>query len=1106
MIRKSRHLNQIITWTAVLGLVLGVSNFIPPKLNNIPKAHATQVTINGDYDATNSAEQNASPQVVFTTDSIGYAFYTDDTGDDVRYKKSTDGGASWSGEVDLSGDSNWGSVAVWYDQWTPGDITGTKIYMVACEALTDDVWFKILDTNGDTLSPTSTTWTAVAATGTSWAPGTSTGASVTKNTDGNLFATCSSTGALDVYKSTNGGANWGTTTSGLDVTGDFNQILPVGLTGGDVLLLNHDISANQLRSKVYDEATDSWSIFSNRIAATENATYDGSFGAALNKLTGEVYVAVNNNPATSLGDIKTARVVSDGSTNVTWNNTTDVYTDIGTAGGQATMVVDWHNGDVYAFYIRGTMGSSVNIYYKKSTDQGSSWSAESSAVNTSAGNYQQVYGNMTSPYKIHVSWFDTTNLDFLGVSYSDAPALNIADTRMMLFYDGSSVPSGWSSLSAAAGDIFYQRFPRGFSSYGNPAGAATHTHAASVGVGAAQGTPVGVNSTGTAFSSDTHSHTGYTATPDAQTLLPSYREIQIIQYDAGIPTGASAIPGGAIALFDATVPSGWTRYSAQDDAFIRTGPYALSPPTGGAASHAHTTSVVQGLGSGTGTNSGNTGAFPPAAATALHTHTHSNPSTDTIAHIPINTDFILGKIDSTGAEPGNMLAMFTGNPGTGWTRTSGSGEDHYQRFFEGKSSYAASGGGATTHNHQDNLVITNGPSATSQGDKGFGAFAADTTHFHILTVSYTAADNLPPYVDVLIYKSDPPPVYTPDSRNWRVYDAENVADPVNTTGTDTTAGDAIMDEETDTSPAGHSTRIIYDGNAVKLRIVVGETGGAAGTNVKYRLQYDTDSGFPSPVAVDAQGGTAAIWRYYNGGIVADDDPITTVRLTGNSPTAGRHNEDATTGVGAGSTFDPAASTNYEHEFTIQVNPDVAKAANITYYFRLQYMENSDQAGGSWTTVAKNASNSYPTLRLASAFDLELGQYPSLVSYGSTTGNDHQYIFDDPTEIITFWDKRSSGTYSATAAGTDMTYLGNTISKTDITWTSTTGVLTGAFASDTAGIAGQTGANFGSTVTAYNIDPSTEGRGGFVFYPTIDITNLTGKTAGTYSGSITIVIL
>jgi len=88
-------------------------------------------------------EYNPSPSSVFISDKVGYTFYIDKAGpgdDDPRYSKTTDGGATWGGEVDLGDGNKWANIAVWYDQWTPGG-SGTKIHMLATETDTDDTYY-----------------------------------------------------------------------------------------------------------------------------------------------------------------------------------------------------------------------------------------------------------------------------------------------------------------------------------------------------------------------------------------------------------------------------------------------------------------------------------------------------------------------------------------------------------------------------------------------------------------------------------------------------------------------------------------------------------------------------------------------------------------------------------------------------------------------------------------------------------------------------------------------------------------------------------------------------------------------------------------------------
>jgi|GEM_PF-5975802 len=1080
--KRLQTFQRIVSLLITVALAMGWSSLLPPKFDNVPKAQATQKTITTALLST-VAEQNASPNTVFTTNLIGYTFYVSSTGtSDVRYSKTTDGGETWSTVVDLSG-TGFHSVAVWYDQWTPGDSTGTKIYMAAIGEGADNLSFKMLDTSNDSLSPTGTTWTTI-FNGTTWTAASSTGASVCKSTDGHIFATASTTGSattLDVHKSLasdTAHTTWATTTSGLDVTGDFNQVLPVGLAG-DVLLLNHDISGNQLRSNVYDEATDAWSGFSNRIAATENATYDGSFGAALNKVTGEVYVAINNNPAVLNGDINTARVVSDGTTNVTWSNTTDAYTNISTAGGQATMAIDWHNGDVYCFYIRGTMGSSVNIYYRKSTDQGATWSAESAAVSSGAGNYQQVYVNMTSPYKIFVSWEDTTATDLFGVNYADITALDIADARMMLFYDGASVPAGWSSLSAAAGDIFYQKFPRGGAVYGNAGGANTHDHTATIDSVSAANVVLPANAAGTAFAIATHTHT-YVANSDALSILPTYRELQVIQYDAGIPNDVTAIPANAIAIFDtAVMPSGWTQLSAQDDHFVRGGPDGEADPGNATSSHTHSVSYVGGLDTITGV--GTAGANAPTYSARVHSHSISNQTTASGDFLPLNIDIVLGQNGgSAGPIPGGMLAMFTMAPSGSWVSQSGSGEDFYQRYFEAKTSYAAAGGGATTHTHAGLRFNTPASATTSLTDKVVGAIAAGSDHVHEIATSFSTTDNLPTYVDTLVYKS---PAYNPQTRHWRWYADEE----------DATPGTAYAAEDTAT-PAiemGKNVRL-------KLRINISNTGGAAEDNSRKKLQFTTD--ISNWIDVAATSATTTDWRYFNGG--GDDNvtlpPPPPPLLTDSSTTTrGIHNESSSDSP---SYSDHPADTVVEFEYCIE---GYAITAGTAYIFRLY-----DQVSAA--VIPPESGQSNPTLRAGSPFALVLDG-PSEVALGSWqlgSGGFYQYDFVGG-EGVTCRDLRglTTGNSSGWTLSVDVTtpLAADTleIDPGDMTWI--TNAITGLYDASTAGINGEAGAAMDVTVAAIiAAEGGYQGLGSFTILPSIRINNAPGL--GNYKGSLTLTLV
>lgn len=693
--------------------------------------------------------------------------------------------------------------------------------------------------------------------------------------------------------------------------------------------------------------------------------------------------------------------------------------------------------------------------------------------------------------------------------------------------DAASVPTGWQLMSGAAA-LFSGNFPRGYSSYsGTSAGSNTHTHVVSL---VSCGQPVGTTSdtnTGSDIASSTHTHTSInpsltgTANPDN---LPPYRELKVIVYynsgSYGIPT---YIPQDVIAIFTDTVPaSGWTRFSTQDGYFIRGG-YSAGA-TGGQATHTHGgVNITTG---GPSSSTGIAGAGPKITG-GNSSHTHSQKVSGTTApadHTPLNVDVLLYSADSDTSIPEGMVAMFSATPPSGnWTVLSNSPDGvFYEKYLDAEAAYSASGGatpGAATHTHTNLGIVTGGPSTTSYSDTGSGATVVRGTapapadvHSHVCTVSFGPADNLPTYVNVIIgqYKT-----YTPATRNWRWFDAEDVADPDPTNGGETTTGDAMANE--DTTPA--NTRIAYAKNAVKLRIVIGETNGADGTNVKFKLQYDTSDSFPTPLDVATSGDTSKSWRYYNGDNVTDDDVIQNVRLSG-SPSAGRHNEDSLIGLGEGSMFSPTGSIDYEHEFTIQ---NYGGTANTTYYFRAQYIENSTGStppGGAWATVTLGGGEAYPSAKTAAVYDLEVSQTPAdvqLGTYSKGNGGSLSYDFVGGEEIV-FWDKRGTGAaYDATVSGMSMSSAGDTIPGTDITWTSTaanppdeTKALKDSFASDRTDMTGNTGQTLDTDRNAYQAGsttpPDQARRGGFYFLPSMSFGNLDSRDTGDYSGTLVLTVI
>ena len=343
-----------------------------------------------------------------------------------------------------------------------------------------------------------------------------------------------------------------------------------------------------------------------------------------------------------------------------------------------------------------------------------------------------------------------------------------ANDYMYLFWDGNCAapPSGWSVVSDADGEAFYDAtngglFVRGNTSFArNAGGSLTHTHDATVTTTGVTGTSYRKNPSGTEMASNTHTHTGNSASVNSISSLPAYKTLCVIRYDNGIPNGDAAIPDGAIAIFDAAPPAGWSDYSATFGAnFIRGNSSAGN--TGGSNTHQGTQHTVSNITIGAVNTSGayRYGTTGSAAATTTHTHTGtSNTTSNTPDTQPPYIEVYLGKKSSNGPIPNGMIAMFddtdssVGFSVAGWTRLSDSGGDFYQRLPKVTGAYG-SPSGAASHTH----ATVNHTSAAGSGALANSATPAQTaiseTHTHSLGITLNGTNtNIPPYTDVVIAK------------------------------------------------------------------------------------------------------------------------------------------------------------------------------------------------------------------------------------------------------------------------------------------------------------------------------------------------------------------
>jgi len=397
-------------------------------------------------------------------------------------------------------------------------------------------------------------------------------------------------------------------------------------------------------------------------------------------------------------------------------------------------------------------------------------------------------------------------------------------TNMFLFWAGSggsctgagAPPTGWTLVDTGP---FTTTFPRGDTSYTpNEGGLATHTHTASGSSSASTGT-VTRKGNGSTMNANTHTHTVSVTSVTSSNSLPLYKDLCVIKLSAGgIPSGDSAIPQNAIAIFDAAPPSGWSDYSATFGTYYIRG-NTTPGDTGGSNTHAnpgHTVTGTLDATSGTILQYNGTGSY---ASPNTHTHSFSLTSTDTPSIEPLSQLIYLGqKTGSAGPIPANMIAMFDGDPGTEWSIKSNSGGDFYQKYLKVTGSYGNNPSGATTHTHAQ----ISGDSDPGGGGVNTGRTAKTNipSHAHPMTIDLAVGidTNLPPYTDVVIgkYVGNSVPAFTSDATCGGSYPCENPA----------SYSTAPTNEGSNVTFYGTAT----DNNGDQWKLLVCKTDGTSGTD------------------------------------------------------------------------------------------------------------------------------------------------------------------------------------------------------------------------------------------------------------------------------------
>jgi hypothetical protein len=376
--------------------------------------------IDRSVDATGVNHQGTSPTTVFTSDLVGYTFYVDSTFQGV-YRKTTDGGVTWGSTVIFDTQTDVINVAVWYDQWTPGDSSGTNIHIMTADTGNDDVWYTRLDTATDTLTTPVSANNNTAQAGALTSGGTF--ASITKGTNGILYIGVVDN--LDVYAvecsaTCTTATNWIEQASVMPFLVVDGSVTLLPLASGNIMAISWNRSEDDLESSVYNDTTNTWaSIVDIDITHAENTTYIAGYGATLNRTTNDIYLTAVED-ATTLGtdDDVVMYTYSAG----TWTQNTDILTNSARGVLDAKIAFDENTDDLYAIYSARTTAATATtgtIYYKISTDGGATWGGEQGPVSIASTDLYGGRVNISSDERIYLTYMDNATDDLLGVTIAD---------------------------------------------------------------------------------------------------------------------------------------------------------------------------------------------------------------------------------------------------------------------------------------------------------------------------------------------------------------------------------------------------------------------------------------------------------------------------------------------------------------------------------------------------------------------------------------------------------------------------------------------------------------------------------------------------------------
>lgn len=304
------------------------------------------------------------------------------------FRKSTDGGVSWSAATQFSTDVP-ANLSIWYDRWS--GIAAGLIHVAWTDGTSDDTFYRTIDTESSDALSTAT----VIFAGTDTAAGGM--LTICRAVGGNVYCrTVIDAGAEGgFYRLPNANVPngaWDAARTDCEALATTDQgILVPNLNSADnqdMLLIFWDASANQISRYNYDDSANTWAetIFGAPDTFTDTVATSSfpHFSAAVDLTNSQIIVVAWNAVDTLNADLTCWTVTESAIT-----AKTDVVANSTDDQGLCGICIDTVNSVWWAYYCGKTDGSetfatSVNIYCKASTDSGATWGPETALTSTAA--------------------------------------------------------------------------------------------------------------------------------------------------------------------------------------------------------------------------------------------------------------------------------------------------------------------------------------------------------------------------------------------------------------------------------------------------------------------------------------------------------------------------------------------------------------------------------------------------------------------------------------------------------------------------------------------------------------------------------------------------